>query len=97
MVDFTEKGWFVQYIDRDPETIRKAEAAKAKERMDMNDDEKMARFIEKQIERAAESEKNKKESEATELQRESEDEKGEQHVVSCSTSYWMFQTQYQCF
>ena len=36
-VDNTEKGWFIQYIDRDPETIKKQEQVKAKEKMDMDD------------------------------------------------------------
>ena len=29
VVDYTEKGWFIQYIDRDPETIHRQEAIKA--------------------------------------------------------------------
>lgn len=33
MVDQTEKGWFVQYIDRDPETIKRQEALKTKEKV----------------------------------------------------------------
>ncbi|XP_060586328.1 DNA/RNA-binding protein KIN17-like [Ruditapes philippinarum] len=74
-VDYTEKGWFVKYIDRDPETIRKMEQNKVKERMDMDDNERMAKLIQEQVERGAKTEKNVKESEYTELKRESEDEK----------------------
>jgi len=45
VVDETEKGWFVQYVDRDPETIRKMEAAKAKEKHEKDDEDRMAAFI----------------------------------------------------
>ena len=75
-VDYTEKGWFVQYIDRDPETIRKQEAMRAKEKMDMDDEERTSQFIQKQIERAAETAKQVS-SEYTELQRARDDEKGD--------------------
>ena len=75
-MDNTEKGWFVQYIDRDPETIKKQEAIKAKEKMEMDDEERTAKFIQKQIERAKEQEKNPTHSEFTELKRDNEEEKG---------------------
>ncbi len=45
MVDQTEKGWFVQYIDRDPEAIRRQEEAAKKEKMELDDEERTARFI----------------------------------------------------
>uniref|UniRef100_A0A1B6CFY9 DNA/RNA-binding protein Kin17 WH-like domain-containing protein n=1 Tax=Clastoptera arizonana TaxID=38151 RepID=A0A1B6CFY9_9HEMI len=51
VVDETEKGWFVQYIDRDPETIALQEALAKKEKMEKDDNEKLMEFIEKQIER----------------------------------------------
>lgn len=54
VVDETEKGWFVQYIDRDPETIAMQEALAKKEKMDKDDSEKMMEFLEKQIERGKE-------------------------------------------
>lgn len=50
-VDETEKGWFVQYIDRDPETIALQEAIAKKEKMDKDDSEKMMEFLQKQIAR----------------------------------------------
>lgn len=74
-VDNTEKGWFVKYIDRDPETIKKMEANKTKEKMEMDDSERTARMIQEQVERGALAEKNVKTSEFTELIRENEDEK----------------------
>lgn len=45
MVDETEKGWFVQYIDRDPETLKRQEALKSKEKMEKDDEERTAAFI----------------------------------------------------
>ncbi|XP_052676740.1 DNA/RNA-binding protein KIN17-like [Crassostrea angulata] len=75
VVDYTEKGWFVQYIDRDPETIKKQEQTKAKEKMDMDDEERTASLIQKQIKRAAEQGTVAKDVEYTELKRESEEEK----------------------
>lgn len=74
LVDYTEKGWFITYIDRDPETIRKQEAVKAKEKMDATDDERVFKFIEKQIERAKDAGASR-EVEFTDLNREDEAEK----------------------
>ncbi|KAJ8877952.1 hypothetical protein PR048_022415 [Dryococelus australis] len=73
VVDETEKGWFVQYIDRDPETIALQEALAKKEKMEKDDQEKMMEFIEKQIEWGKGFDR-KPESTYTELQR-NEDEK----------------------
>ncbi|CAN8006467.1 unnamed protein product, partial [Ixodes pacificus] len=39
------------YIDRDPETIKKQEALAKKEKLDLDDQDRLARFIDKQIER----------------------------------------------
>lgn len=75
-VDYTEKGWFVKYIERDPETIKKQEAIRAKEKMDLDDQERTAEFIKKQIERAAEMEKHLGPVEHTELKRQNDGEKG---------------------
>ena len=74
-VDETEKGWFVKYIDRDSETLKKQQSIRSKERMDMDDNERAALQLQEQIERGAKAEKNVKEAEFTELQRENEDDK----------------------
>ena len=59
-VDQTEKGLFITYIDRDPETLmRKAEAAK-KEKMTKDDEERQAKVIEDMIERGRQAEAKKK-------------------------------------
>ncbi|KAG8235106.1 hypothetical protein J437_LFUL015533 [Ladona fulva] len=73
VVDETEKGWYVQYIDRDPDTIKLQEAMIKKEKMDKDDQEKMMLFIQKQIEKGKEGSKPKDAS-YTELVREKEDE-----------------------
>lgn len=75
VVDETEKGWFVQYIDRDPEAIKKQEQIKAKEKMELDDEERAAKFIRDQIERASAQGQEVKQTEFTDLKRENEDEK----------------------
>ncbi|KAK3781468.1 hypothetical protein RRG08_019093 [Elysia crispata] len=75
VVDYTEKGWFVAYVDRDPETIRRQEALKAKEKMEVTDEERTMKFIGKQIERAKDTQQAPTEAEFTELKREDDGEK----------------------
>lgn len=74
-VDETEKGWFITYIDRDPETIRRQEAVAKKEKLDMDDEERMAKFLQKQIESGKTQENCARETVYTELRKESEEEK----------------------
>ena len=77
VVDYTEKGWFVSYIDRNPETIKLQESKRNKEKMDLDDEEKTARFIEQQIRKAAHAERNTTHAaEFTDLHREHHDQKG---------------------
>ncbi|XP_021344447.1 DNA/RNA-binding protein KIN17-like, partial [Mizuhopecten yessoensis] len=75
VVDETEKGWFVAYIDRNPEAIRRQEQVKAKEKMDLTDEERTSKFIQQQIVRAAEKDTTSKAAEFTEFKRENEEEK----------------------
>ncbi|XP_053321397.1 DNA/RNA-binding protein KIN17 [Spea bombifrons] len=73
-VDETPKGWYIQYIDRDPETIRRQQELEKKKKQDLDDEEKTAKFIEEQVKRGM----KETEQEApvyTELTRESEEEK----------------------
>lgn len=74
-VDQTEKGWFIQYIDRDPETIERQKAAEAKEKMEMDDEERRAKLLERQIEREQARKIDEPEAVFTELKRENEEEK----------------------
>lgn len=71
VVDETEKGWFVQYIDRNPETIALQEAMAKKEKMEKDDNERMMEFLEKQIAKGKEK-GSLNVSEPTELVRESD-------------------------
>lgn len=50
-VDETPKGWYIQYIDRDPETIRRQEELARKKKHDLDDEERSAKFIEEQVRR----------------------------------------------
>jgi len=76
VVDETEKGWFIQYIDRDPETIRRQESLQKKEKMDLDDEERRARFIQQQIERYSKDSDTANPT-FTEIQRQTDDEKVE--------------------
>lgn len=57
-VDCTEKGWFITYIDRDPETLMKQENLAKKEKMEKDYEERMAKIIGEQVERGKQQEKN---------------------------------------
>ncbi|NXF93786.1 KIN17 protein, partial [Eubucco bourcierii] len=73
-VDETPKGWYIQYIDRDPETIRRQQEQERKKKQDLDDEEKTARFIEQQVRRGLEG-KELEQPIYTELNRENEEEK----------------------
>ncbi|KAE8153495.1 domain of Kin17 curved DNA-binding protein-domain-containing protein [Aspergillus avenaceus] len=51
-VEETEKGLFIAYIDRSPESMRRREAILKKERQDRGDEEREQRQIQEQVERA---------------------------------------------
>ncbi|KAG7199211.1 hypothetical protein KM043_018082 [Ampulex compressa] len=51
VVDETEKGWFITYIDRDPETLAAQEKKAKKQKMDKDDEERLMEFIDKQVEK----------------------------------------------
>ncbi|XP_044042187.1 DNA/RNA-binding protein KIN17 isoform X1 [Siniperca chuatsi] len=74
-VDETPKGWYVQYIDRDPETIRRQEEQARKKKQDLDDEERSARFIEEQVRRGRDGKEPEETPVFTELKRESEEEK----------------------
>ena len=46
-VDETEKGWFLTYIDRDPEKLRQLEQRAKRERSEMDSEEKYLREVER--------------------------------------------------
>lgn len=54
-VDETEKGWFVTYIDREPETLLRERLKNKRERAEVAEEERHEKAIEQQIDRAAKS------------------------------------------
>ncbi|XP_044270039.1 DNA/RNA-binding protein KIN17 [Tribolium madens] len=75
LVDETEKGWFITYVDRDPETIAREEKKNKKMKMDKDDEERTLEFVQKQVQLAQERGQTKNEPVYTELVRENEEEK----------------------
>ncbi|XP_015928285.1 DNA/RNA-binding protein KIN17 [Parasteatoda tepidariorum] len=75
VVDETEKGWFISWIDRDPETIRRQEVLAKQEKMKLDDEERMHQLFERQMQKDKETSKPQPKVEYTELKKENEDEK----------------------
>lgn len=73
IVDETEKGWYVAYIDRDPETILRQEKLAKKEKSEMDAEERHRLFIERQIELGLKNSKNIPDAVFTDLKREGDD------------------------
>ncbi|TPX36390.1 hypothetical protein SeMB42_g07098 [Synchytrium endobioticum] len=73
-VDETEKGWFIKWIDRSPETLARQEAIRAKERSERSDADREQKMLEEQIEKAKTAGKAA-EAQYTELQRETQEDK----------------------
>lgn len=49
VVDETEKGWYIQYVDRDPKTIAKQQSAERRRQCDIDEQERIANMISCQI------------------------------------------------
>uniref|UniRef100_A0A8D0L242 DNA/RNA-binding protein KIN17 n=1 Tax=Sphenodon punctatus TaxID=8508 RepID=A0A8D0L242_SPHPU len=73
-VDETPKGWYIQYIDKDPDTIRRQQEQEKKKKQDLDDEERIAKFIEEQVRKGMEGKEQEKPI-YTELNRENEEEK----------------------
>ncbi|KAJ6225464.1 hypothetical protein RDWZM_004009 [Blomia tropicalis] len=84
-VDHTEKGWFITYIDRDPETLLRQENLAKKEKMAKDDEERQAKVIADMIKRGQKNseddndldddKKSEEEEKKSMLIKESEDQK----------------------
>lgn len=74
LVDETEKGWYITYVDRDPDTIAAQEKVRKKEKMDKDDEERLMEFIEKQVEKGKVEKIEDSPDEKKEFVRENEDE-----------------------
>ncbi|KAF9885556.1 hypothetical protein FE257_012762 [Aspergillus nanangensis] len=70
-VEETDKGLFISYVDRSPDTLKRREAIMKKERQDRGDEEREQRQIQEQVERARREDKETEEvnPEAKNLQR----------------------------
>jgi DNA/RNA-binding protein KIN17 len=49
IVEETPKGWYIQYINRDPEVLARQEALEKKEKHDLSDEERTRQMLEKRI------------------------------------------------
>jgi len=67
IIDETEKGWYITWCLKDPETEAKEKRAAKKEKMAKDDEERIKEYIDAQIEKAKQQAKNDKEFMATEL------------------------------
>jgi DNA/RNA-binding protein KIN17 len=52
LADETEKGWYIQWIDRDPALLARQEAADRKRKSDLDDDERQQRVLQAQVQAA---------------------------------------------
>uniref|UniRef100_A0A8C6KVN3 DNA/RNA-binding protein KIN17 n=1 Tax=Nothobranchius furzeri TaxID=105023 RepID=A0A8C6KVN3_NOTFU len=86
-VDETPKGWYIQYIDRDPETIRRQEEEARKKKQELDDEERSAKFIEEQVRRGRDGKETDEDPVYTELKRENEEEKGWSSSLRSASDY----------
>ena len=80
VVDESEEGWWITWIDRDPETIARQDAITKKEKMAKDDEERLAEFIRQQVAKAAEvkslfGDEDIVETEMAEFRRDNEDDR----------------------
>ena len=54
IVDETEKGWFIQYVDRDPKALARQQQAEQRHKHELDEEERHKREIEAQVKAAAE-------------------------------------------
>lgn len=68
IVDQTEKGWYITWVEKSPEQLEWEQKQNKKEKMAKDDDEITQMYVQRQIEKAkAEAEHSDEEVEATEL------------------------------
>jgi len=68
IIDETEKGWYVTWVEKDQETLDRERKAAKKDKMTKDDDERVKEYIDAQIEKAkSQSTIDESEFEATEL------------------------------
>ncbi|XP_055344713.1 DNA/RNA-binding protein KIN17-like [Paramacrobiotus metropolitanus] len=72
-VDETEKGWFIKYIERDPEEVRRQEALRRRERTELDDEERLQKNVADMVEKDKGEQDEEDEPQFTELQRDGEE------------------------
>jgi len=72
-IDETDKGWFITWVQKDPEEELREQKAARKEKMAKDDDERIQDYINAQIEKAKLQAKLDQEFFATELQKDDEE------------------------
>jgi DNA/RNA-binding protein KIN17 len=78
VVDETEKGWYIQYIDRDPKTLEKQALLDERQKAELDDEQRSRMLIEAQIAAGASGEGD--EDEAAD-----EEEDAEDHMLERSS------------
>jgi len=73
IIDENEKGWWITWVQKDPETEAKEKKLARKEKMAKDDEERIKEYIDAQIDKAKIQAKNDNEFFATELERTEED------------------------
>lgn len=86
VIDETEKGWYIAWIDRDPETIARQEALNKKDKMTKDDAERMQQFIQQQVERNKKDGEEEEPKELKEFHRDNEDEKIALKITASATA-----------
>jgi DNA/RNA-binding protein KIN17 len=71
IVDETEKGWYIQYIDRDPQTLMKQQQREERKQLEVNEDEIQKRMIENQIKAAFEKQREREEKAEVQIENDS--------------------------
>ena len=85
-VDQTEKGWFIQYIDRDPKVIARQKELDKQKQKEKDDEARQAKAIEEMVRKGQEKMSVCSTIEYTELCRTNEDEKVAFNFSSNQTS-----------
>ncbi|ETI39154.1 hypothetical protein L917_14493 [Phytophthora nicotianae] len=69
VVDETEKGWYIQYIDRDPKAIARQKELEKKKKAELDHEERNKLFIKRQLQIASGKEGADTQQQPTKLQR----------------------------
>jgi len=67
VIDETEKGWFVTWVEKDQDTLDYEKRLEKKDKVAKDDQERIQEYIDAQIEKAKNEQKNNEVNEATEL------------------------------